>query len=510
MIPRLCSAGRSFKGLSLYLSHDPKAQTAERVAWTHTLNLANDHVPSAVHEMYSTYTHAELLKQENGVRAGGRDLEKPIKHFSLNWHPSEQPTREQMIEAVVSVLEHMGWHEHQAILYAHNDKEYRHVHIMLNAIHPQTGLKLDESFEKRRIQQWAFGYEREHGHIFCEQRLLEPEQRESSPTREAWLALKEAEREHEKTEQARRAYDPDYLGHEENRRLAEKQEWKLLKAHQREEREAFFAEGKLAFNELRTEIYRGVRHEFKDDWAEFYAAKREGLAAGELAEMRADILERQNAMLQEQRLEVCAVLRGIRDGEYAELLATHRQERAELRDRQERGLSSPHLLEFAGDPRADEPSAEAGAKSSSENSEARAKDRTSDPASGFGAAAEEVCSEEPHGAERAERSLVDDPPDMTWAENPRVRDPANSVGDLGMGMVGALATVVERLFDGFFGGGTAASGKTNPAPRQPSREPTEERPDAGRARAAEAAQRTAQAEDERRNRDYWEERERSR
>src|SRR5262249_42201351 len=137
--------------------------------------------------------------------------------------------------------------------------------------------------------------------------------REPSPTREVWLALKQAEREHEKAEQARRAYDADYLSHEENRRVAEKEEWQLLRAHQREEREAFFAEGKQAFRELRTEIYRSVREEMRSEWSEFYALKRQGLASDQLGEMRAEILERQNTKLDDERREVCAVLRGIRD-----------------------------------------------------------------------------------------------------------------------------------------------------------------------------------------------------
>ncbi len=42
MIPKSSGSGSSFKGLSDYLTHDPKAQTDERVAWTHTHNLAND------------------------------------------------------------------------------------------------------------------------------------------------------------------------------------------------------------------------------------------------------------------------------------------------------------------------------------------------------------------------------------------------------------------------------------------------------------------------------------
>ena len=65
----------------------------------------------------------------------------------------------------------MNWQEHQAILVAHDDKRYPHVHVMLNAVHPETGLQLNDGFEQRRAQAWALDYEREQGHIHCEQRL---------------------------------------------------------------------------------------------------------------------------------------------------------------------------------------------------------------------------------------------------------------------------------------------------------------------------------------------------
>ncbi len=155
-----------------------KAKTAERVAWTHTLNCANDHVPSAVDEMVWTARNAELLKQEAGIRAGGRAAENTVIHASLNWAPEDEPTPEHMIEATEQFLEHMGWAERQTILVAHDDKSYRHVHVMVNAIHPETGLCLDESFEQRRAQAWALEYEKEHERIYCAQRLLNAEERE--------------------------------------------------------------------------------------------------------------------------------------------------------------------------------------------------------------------------------------------------------------------------------------------------------------------------------------------
>ena len=91
MIVRIGGSGKSFSGLTAYLTHDPEADTQKRVAWTHTLNLANDHVPCAVNEMVWTARDAELLKQEAGFRGGGRATENPVKHLSLNWSPEDTP-----------------------------------------------------------------------------------------------------------------------------------------------------------------------------------------------------------------------------------------------------------------------------------------------------------------------------------------------------------------------------------------------------------------------------------
>jgi relaxase-like protein len=514
MIPRLLPAGRSFRGLALYLGRDPKADTAHRVAWTHTLNCAHDHVPSAVHEMYSTALEAELLKQEAGIRQGGRTLEKPVKHFSLNWHPSQEPTREEMLATAQSFLKHMGWQEHQAILFAHDDKEHCHLHCMLNVVHPETGLKLDDGLEKRRMAQWALAYEREQGRIFCEQRLMEPEDRVPSPTRAEWLALKEAERQHQQAEEARRAYDPDYLAREENRRVIEGEEWKILKGHQRQEREAFFTEGKGAFTDLRTAIYREVREEFREEWSGYYATKRQGGDTEELAAMRADILERQKAALDERRAEACGALRERRDGEYAELLAGQKEMRAELAARQEQGLGSPGLLDrvngHAGR-EADHDSRPEGNQPGQESFRSAETGRA-DHDHAFQAAADETCRPASDRGETTQDWWPEEMPGMTSAENPRVRDGANVVGDLGMGMIGALATIGERFFDGFLGS-TPPQGNHNQAPTPaPAREPQAETPRAHPfAKVAAAARQSAERqEEEQKNRAYWEERERVR
>ncbi len=112
--------------------------------------------------MYLTAENAELLKQEAGIRAGGRSTEKAVKHppRGLNWDPADNPSQKHMISTSEHFLERMGWSEHQAIFISHSDKAHSHVHIVLNAIHPETGRHLSESWEKNRAQKWAAEYER--------------------------------------------------------------------------------------------------------------------------------------------------------------------------------------------------------------------------------------------------------------------------------------------------------------------------------------------------------------
>src|SRR5258708_26740269 len=131
--------------------------------------------------MLWTARNAELLKQEAGVRAGGRATENPVKHLSLNWSPEDNPTREHMIETTEEFLRHMRWRDHQVLLVAHDDKDYSHVHVMLNAVHPETGLRLDDNFYHRRAQTWALKYEQEQGRVYCEQRSEEHTSELQSP-----------------------------------------------------------------------------------------------------------------------------------------------------------------------------------------------------------------------------------------------------------------------------------------------------------------------------------------
>jgi hypothetical protein len=63
----------------------------------------------------------------------------PVFHFILSWRELEVPTTEQADEAVQIALKELDLQNCQAIWALQNDTENRHVHVVVNRIHPETG-----------------------------------------------------------------------------------------------------------------------------------------------------------------------------------------------------------------------------------------------------------------------------------------------------------------------------------------------------------------------------------
>jgi hypothetical protein len=418
VVPKLFKGGKSFKSLAAYLLHDAeKAQTEERVGWTHTLNLASDNPNAAVDEMLWTFRAADWLKEQAGARAGGRRLDNPVRHFSLNWHPSENPSREHMVETVQSYMKAMGWQEHQALLVCHTDKSHAHVHVMVNAVHPETGRSLTASFERRWAQRWALDYEQGHDRVFCDQRLKPVAEREASPTREAWLKMKEAEQANDRAEYARIRTDFDYFARGDER-TGKNKEWDLLKGHQRKEREDYFAEGKQRFKEVRNMAFMRVKREYRSKWHNFYKAKKSGKVPEErLKEWKEKLVSDQRETLNQQRDGVCGDLRRQRDYAYDLLLRHQRDARKELKERQALGLRTYTLLDNVRPPEPMEHK--------------------------YRLAAQEVArtKEEPKRASKADSTRDRDPGELRASE----RDSGSGFGNPGLRAASEHQSEVERL-----------------------------------------------------------------
>lgn len=385
MVPNIAKSGSSFRGAGRYYLHDKaaerdgerKPETHERVAFTATRNCVNDDPHRAIDEMWATAAAQTELKRASGLSLGGRKCTDPVKTISLSWHPSETPTPEQMIAAADSYLTRMGWNEHQALYVGHNDTAHPHIHIILNRVHPETGRVLDDRKDYRRAQEWALDYEKEHGRIFCEKRLdyeRAPHERQHAHANDNMphdviLLTRPQEQQFQQSEMSREALD----------RL----ERDLLKADQRAEREAWFADGAQLFKDIRNAVWREVKEEYREDWKQFYAEKaareEEAREASSSAVGRAlyfarsadwenaraafsdrdavmrvvqeEFSERAQALRTEQRDEVrerqtlaCDALRLDREDGYKELLARQAADRAEMRELHASGERAAHLV----------------------------------------------------------------------------------------------------------------------------------------------------------------------
>ena len=128
MVVKMSSPGRSFGGVADYCLHDPRMpgeahhpESAERVEWTETRNLATSEGERAGRIMAATAEASPELKRLAGVAATGRKLEKPVCHYSLSWAKDEKPDRQEMRWAAQESLKALGMERHQALVVSHRD-----------------------------------------------------------------------------------------------------------------------------------------------------------------------------------------------------------------------------------------------------------------------------------------------------------------------------------------------------------------------------------------------------
>lgn len=187
MVPDIAKTGHSFNGAMAYYLHDKRQegqeaqpQTAERVAWTETRNLASDDPEAARRIMIATAKQADELKAAAGIKNTGRKSKAHVYAYSLAWHPDEagQLDRAEMQRAVDSSLKALGAEGHQALIVCHRDQKHPHVHVILNRVHPETGVMLSTSNDRLKLSDWANEYERMRGVVLTPKREAKRQLRE--------------------------------------------------------------------------------------------------------------------------------------------------------------------------------------------------------------------------------------------------------------------------------------------------------------------------------------------
>ncbi len=171
MIPKVAGKGASFQGAGMYYLHDKDALTADRVAYTETVNLPTNDPDLAIKMMAYTAMHQQQIKAANDTPATGRKLAKPVYAYSLSWAPDQQPTQEDMLEAARETLDLLDLTEHEALFVIHSDTEHPHIHVIANRVHPDTGIAAKLSKDHIKLSRWAEAFERGQGDIRCEQRV---------------------------------------------------------------------------------------------------------------------------------------------------------------------------------------------------------------------------------------------------------------------------------------------------------------------------------------------------
>lgn len=178
MVPRITSKGKSFKGAGAYFLHDlGKAQTSERVAFTHTVNMLTDDPEKALKVMAWTAEHATELKQVSGQKLTGRKAENPVYNYVLAWAPDQNPDPAHMTEFGLRSLKALGLEEHEAIFIAHNDTDHLHLHVIANRVHPETRIMAKMSKDQLALSRLAQAYEEETGQVYCTVRVANNEER---------------------------------------------------------------------------------------------------------------------------------------------------------------------------------------------------------------------------------------------------------------------------------------------------------------------------------------------
>lgn len=196
MVPNVTAKGRSFNGAFAYYMHDKRQEgearrdTAERVAWTETRNLATDDPDTARRVMIATARQADALKKAAGVKAAGRKSTQHVYAYSLSWSTAEagQIDRAEMVRAVDASLKALGAEHLQAVVIAHQDTKHPHVHVVLNRVDPATGKMHGFSNDHRQLDAWALAYREARGEHLkytparAEKRAARAQGREVAPT----------------------------------------------------------------------------------------------------------------------------------------------------------------------------------------------------------------------------------------------------------------------------------------------------------------------------------------
>jgi hypothetical protein len=133
------SSGKRFGPLATYLVSGRTGTETDRVAWTAGRNLGTDDPALAAPLMQATARQSALVQV-------------PVYHLTVSFDHQDQVTPEQMQRVADRVLHDLGLSDHQAFMVAHKDRQHAHVHVMVNRVHPDTGVAWERWQDRPKIE----------------------------------------------------------------------------------------------------------------------------------------------------------------------------------------------------------------------------------------------------------------------------------------------------------------------------------------------------------------------
>mgnify|MGYP002753532899 CR=1 FL=1 len=111
-----------------------------------------------------TYTMAEVFADMQAVIPEKCRTKKMVFHCSLNPHPDEKLSDEQLTQIAKEYMEALGYGNQPYIVFKHNDIAREHIHIVSLRVDSR-GQKINDRFEKRRSKKITDALEKRFGLI---------------------------------------------------------------------------------------------------------------------------------------------------------------------------------------------------------------------------------------------------------------------------------------------------------------------------------------------------------
>ncbi|WBT37698.1 relaxase/mobilization nuclease domain-containing protein [Hyphomicrobium sp. DMF-1] len=175
MIGKIPKTGKGFRGTFNYLVRGKRdAETPERLGWMETRNLFVE-------------DYEKIPAMMRATAAQSKKCQKPVYHFLISWREDEAPADPTMRMVADRALSDLGLQDHQTVLAAHRDTAHRHLHIMVNRVHPETGKAWHTGKDWERLERSIARQAMELGFLKVEGRHNTPEKmaREAKRARDA-------------------------------------------------------------------------------------------------------------------------------------------------------------------------------------------------------------------------------------------------------------------------------------------------------------------------------------